>query len=314
MKLPSIAVTVGWGSAILFALQPVAAAADSVGPYGVNRVTMVSDHTDGRPLTFSESDIFACVKFPGERTARIYRVPYGYATDQTSVPRRAIALVVGDDGFNSMYANAAIVHDYLYAVGPVSDDDTWSQADQAMGLLLESELVDHRIVDIIGYAFDFNRARDDATRAHIAKKFKTVAGRFVSWAADFLFGSPLKTWLSSQESAFGKEREWRRWANPYSLEPLSEAYGDRSGLPPARLTLRPSGCQVFDDRTHPEHILLHTCLHKRYSTGVLLRERVPVLRGGRLERLDWPRPRMPLPLEHLLSAIPDDSDCSTFAD
>lgn len=64
---------------------------------------------DGRQLYVLNSDFLFCYR----KTGDILRVPRGFTTDFASIPS-ALRGILKEDG---PYAQAAILHDYLYAVG-----------------------------------------------------------------------------------------------------------------------------------------------------------------------------------------------------
>jgi hypothetical protein len=302
VKSSSVAILAVWGAAVLTALQPGVAAASSVGRYGVNRVAMLDADVDGRPLTFSESDIFACVTRPNEDRARVYRVPYGYVTDQTSIPRQAIAFLLGKEGTRmAVYANAAIVHDYLYASGDATDKESRRLADEVMTELLVAEEVSHFVVFVIDTTF--------------------AAARGVGGAADALSSLPgfstLKPWITRLKGAFGRDDEWKRWANPYTLRQLNAGYRVRLAEDSKPITTLVD-CKVFDSTEEGDrqrHLLLHACLHSRWAREA----RPPLPWPGHPEGRPWPGPRIPLPLADLVDDVESLDpgrlhDCNAFAD
>lgn len=306
MKPSSVAIMAVWAVTALTVLQPAVAAASSVAPYGVNRVTMLDDDVDGRPLTFSESDIFACVTLEDEVRARVYRVPYAYVTDQTSIPRRAIAFLLGKDGSRlALYANAAIVHDYLYASGDVTDKPSRELADKVMAELLHAEGVSDPVVSIINATFAVARGA-----ASWADRLVGLFGRSIS--------RDIKAWVARLQGAFGRDDEWKRWANPYTLRQLDSGYRARSAEDAKHITTLVD-CKVFDGeegKDHQRHLLLHACLHTRLAS---LDDRPLLPSLDRPEGRPWPGPRTPLALTDFVDDVERldpgrQRNCDAFAD
>lgn len=213
--------------ASVLVLQPSIVAASSVGPYGVHRVTMLEPAVDGRPVTFSEFDIFACIDRNG--SGEIYRVPYRYVTDQTSIPSGLIGFLAGQ-GLNPMYSNAAIVHDYFYATGKPGNIALQKRADEDLVTLMRSERVSEGNLAKVRAAF--NLVRLDLT----------------------------------SKNPFGAEREWSRWADPVTLTYARTGVPARqTGISPVVVL---GSCHVFDSvATEPQRsALLHACLHNRYRS------------------------------------------------
>lgn len=267
---------------------PTVSAASSVGPYGVQRVTMLEDDEDGRPLTFSESDIFACVMTRGDQRASVYRVPYGYVTDQTSLPRRSIAFLLGKDGRLAMFANAAIVHDYLYASGERTDKAARRRADEIMAELLAAEHVQPRIVEIISLAFSLARG----THGVITRLIQLLR-------LDGML--QVKEFAKSLEGAFGTEEEWTRWANPYTLRLIGNDHRPRlpdDALPVTHLR----DCRVFDGAAGDEvdRRRLHACLHFYFPSPP---GRPLLLNADNVTRTAWPAPRMPVALLNFITPV-----------
>jgi hypothetical protein len=92
----------------LFA-APAAGQAQQVDPLPPSPVRIFSIRKEGRALYVIGRDFYYCV----DRTGEVIRIPSGFLTDFASIPFPA-SLVLRPDG---PYAQAAIVHDYMYAVG-----------------------------------------------------------------------------------------------------------------------------------------------------------------------------------------------------
>jgi hypothetical protein len=201
------------------------AAASSVSSYGVRRVAMRDLYSGGRPLTFSDADIFACVD--RQRSAEIYRVPYLYVTDQTSIPKEVLPFI-DLSGTNPLFADAAIIHDYLYAVGRPGDLLGQKTADEDFVILARSQRVSSLAQREIGWAFDRNRDLNPT-------------------------------------NPFGHEREWNRWADPNTNKlATSKNLPDKKGAIVRVLTL--GNCKVFDQDSPASKRLL-ACLHIRYMSS-----------------------------------------------
>ena len=214
-------------------LQGVALA-DSVGPFGVGRKPVLDDSgfnalIDGRPLTYSESDMFACVQ-AGPR-AEVYQVPYLYVSDQTSIPNKA-HFVLGDllamyGGLNPAYTDGALIHDYLYAVGNPGDVGSQAIADTVFFNLMRAQRVNSKIIYTFEGTFQKVRERRGAS------------------------------------NPFGQPKEWARWANPDD-QSLSAFTPVKQGAS-ARVMSLPN-CRVFDDNRADRGRRLHACLHYRYMS------------------------------------------------
>lgn len=199
----------------------------SVG-YGVHRLPIEEAAVGGRPLTYSDADIFACIDRNGR--GEVYRVPYLYVTDQTSLPDAAVAVfalirMVGG-GYNPSFSNAAIVHDYLYAAGTPGDVAGQEVADDVFMKLLKSEDVD-------------------------AASITLIQGTFV-----------LVRQTTGDTNPFGRRNEWR-WADPatgrFSRNPPQKAHAKTRVVSLA-------SCAIFDARETRKSRVLHACLHHRYMS------------------------------------------------
>jgi hypothetical protein len=221
---------VAWAAGLALCLQPFAADASSVGPYGVARQKTRVPPVGGRPVTYSEADIFACIDRKG--AGEIYRVPAYYVTDQTSIPKELMPFIdLG--GTHPLFADAAIVHDYLYAVGKPGDRIRQELADEAMVILARAERLS-------GLAI------------------KEISGAF--FVARQIGGT------------YGKDDEWRRWIHPHDLEYVVPGMRPTRKRDSAHI-LSVKNCAVFDAHRQPvstpayrRSLKLHACLHHRHRS------------------------------------------------
>lgn len=199
----------------------------SVG-HGVRRLPMEEGPVGGRPLTYSDADIFACIDQGGR--GEVYRVPYLYVTDQTSLPDIAVATFavfrIFGGGYNPSFANAAIVHDYLYAAGTPGDTAAQKSADDIFMKLQRSEGVDAASIAVM-----------EATFALVRRS-------------------------TGDANPFGRRSEWR-WADPstgrFARNPPDKSYAKTR-------VVNLSNCATFDARETRKSRVLHACLHHRYMS------------------------------------------------
>jgi len=92
------------------------------GSRGFNNVLLRDERIQGRRVAVVEEDWLYC--YPD--TKEVFLVPRGYATEYASIPGAAQIIVspFGD------HAEAAIIHDWLYAVGENGDEDGRLKADE----------------------------------------------------------------------------------------------------------------------------------------------------------------------------------------
>lgn len=120
-----------WLSAVL--LVAVSLLASSCGsPKGTALRLAPDRERDGRRVFIATEDWFFC----DARTRELYRVPLGYETDFASIPGLA-RWIVGSDRAQE----AALIHDYLYAVGVQGDEVARKKADDVFLRALEEKRI-----------------------------------------------------------------------------------------------------------------------------------------------------------------------------
>lgn len=196
--------------------------------HGVHRLPMEEGPVGGRPLSYSDADIFACIDRNGR--GEVYRVPYLYVTDQSSLPDPVVAIFAVlrsfGGGFNPSFSKAAIVHDYLYAAGVPGDVAAQKAADDIFMRLQRSEGVDGASITIMEAAFVGVRQ------------------------------------LPGNTNPFGRRSEWR-WADPETGR-FATVRPNKANAKTRILNL--ASCATFDARKTDKSKRLHACLHYRYMS------------------------------------------------
>lgn len=212
------------------ALGAFATACATFPAYSSGFIHMRAPYVDGRLLTYSEGDLFGCVDRDGG--GDVYRVPYLYASDQSSIPSGLLPIInisAGKGSLNPQFARSAILHDFLYAIGTPGDVRGQEVADRLFLKLQRLEGV------------------GDGPLREMDLAFAAVRSGFV------------------RPNAYGRDLEWNRWADP-----MTTGFAESTFRPSKRharaivVTLR--NCAVFDDFKSVASRRLHACLHNRYMS------------------------------------------------
>ncbi|MEM8988243.1 MAG: DUF1353 domain-containing protein [Pseudomonadota bacterium] len=130
---------------------------------------------DGRRVAILLEDWFYC----DPQSDLVYKVPRGFETDFPSIPTRLLRAVFDD----KRAEEAALLHDYLYAVGTPGDDEGRGIADELFRNILEESNV----------SFPRRKAMYRAVQA-----FRLVEGK---------------------NSPYGRSSEWDNFADPMTTLP-----------------------------------------------------------------------------------------------